>query len=147
LQLASERDLGFRLIAAPGAAGGGARGPFGLSPGEAEGQTRPAHRVGFKIGDLECGLPSGPGWRGNIERGGWQRATKIVLPAGYAQRPMIEIATSGVGVPAIVWGDGLFDWGRKLANNRVRFTRDDNADLGEITIIAPAAATTHVVVG
>ncbi len=148
-QLDSERDLGFRLIAVPGAAdalGVNDPEPFVVSPDQADRQTQPAQRLSFKIGDLECGLPAGPGWRGNIERGGWQRAAKIVLPEGYAQNAMVEIETSIACDPAIIWGDGVFDWGRKLANNRVRFMRGDNADLSEITVIAPAGVTTHVVV-
>ena len=152
-QLASDRDLGFRLIAMPGALNLPAaknRGPFGRSLGgglaKISGQAQPAHKLAFKIGDLECGLPAGPGWRGHIDRGGWQRAAKITLPAGYSETPIIEIETSVAANSAIVWSDGALDWGNKVAGNRARFMRDGHLDLQEITVIAPSSVRTHVIV-
>ncbi len=151
-RLASERDLGFRLIAmtgAPdksGASVAKSRGLFGLSLGKAGGQVQSAQRLGFRLGDLECGLPAGPGWRGHIDRGGWQRAAKIVLPDSYVQRPMVEVETSVACDPVIVWGDGAIDWGQRATDKRVRFFREKKLESNEITLITPNSALTHVVV-
>jgi glycosyltransferase involved in cell wall biosynthesis len=145
-QLASDRDLGFRLIALPpmsGPSGAKSRGPFGLGK---TGPQTPAQKLAFRIDEFECGLPAGPGLRGHIDRGGWQRAAKIVLPNGYARTPIIEVETSSAADPAIVWSDGALDWGKKVAANRARFLREDDLDLNEITVIAPCGVRVHVVV-
>ena len=152
-QLASDRDLGFRLIALSNTlnlSGPKSQRPFGRSLSgslaKISGRTQPTHKLAFKIGEFECGLPAGPGWRGHIDRGGWQRAAKIALPAGYAQTPIIEIETSVAADPAIVWSDGALDWGKKVAGNRARFVREGHMDLQEITVIAPSGVRTHVMV-
>jgi glycosyltransferase involved in cell wall biosynthesis len=155
-QLASDRDLGFRLFAfassnALSLLEAKDRGSLGRSLREGlakfRGQAQSLQKSALlKTDDFECGLPAGPGWRGHIDRGGWQRATKIALPATYSQAPIIEIEASLPADPAIVWGDGTFDWGKKIAGNRSRFVREDHPNLQEITVLAPSSVRMHVVV-
>jgi len=152
-QLASDRDLGFRLIAIAGATNAleaKDQETFvrSLRAGLAKfrGQTQSTPKLTFKIGDFEYGLPAGPGWRGHIDRGGWQRVAKIALPAEYNEAPFIEVETSLPADTAIMWSDGALDWGKKVAANRARFTCAGHPDLREITVIAPNNVRVHVVV-
>jgi glycosyltransferase involved in cell wall biosynthesis len=155
LQLASDRDIGFRLfafaasgsLALSGAKERGSVGRLrdGLTKFRGQAQSQQKSML-FKIGDLECGLPTGPGWRGHIDGGGWRRSAKIVLPAGYDQAPIVEIETSRPADSAVLWGDGTLDWGRKIAGNRTRFAHDGGLDLQDITVLAPSGVRTHVVV-
>ncbi len=154
-QLASDRDLGFRLFAftASNLANlmkTNGSGLFGLPPRTGSARirfwTRPMHKSAFRFDDFDCNLPAGLGWRGHIDRGGWQRAAKVVLPGDYDDAPTVEIETSVAADPVILWGDGTLDWGKKVAGNRARFTREGRAASREITVIAPSSAMTHVVV-
>mgnify|MGYP001553608067 CR=1 FL=1 len=81
-------------------------------------------KIEFKVGEIECRLPARPGWRGHIDRASWQRATKIALPAAYNEAPVIEVETSLAADPAVIWGDGAFDWGKKVTASRTRFARE-----------------------
>ena len=149
-QLASDRDLGFRLIAMGEAPLRLADAAFSrlLRGGVAKlrGQARSMPKIEFEVGEIKGGLPAGPGQRGHIDRASWQRATKIALPAAYDQAPIIEVETSLASDPAIIWGDGAFDWGKKITASRTRFTREERGGAQEITVIAPSHARVHVVV-
>jgi glycosyltransferase involved in cell wall biosynthesis len=135
--LSSEHDLGFRLYAF--AAEGGA-------PGVEEPAMeawRPMDRV-FRQNEFEANLPAGPGWLGQIERGEWQRAAKIVLPESLDGAPILEIETSVASDPVVVWADGVLDWGKRVTANRVHFAREGHGGARDLTVIAPSHVRAHV---
>jgi hypothetical protein len=105
------------------------------------------HKQPFAVDDFTCQLPAGPGWRGHIDRGGWQRLVKVSLPADLDGAPLIEVETSIPSDPAIIWSDGALDWGKKATANRARFTRENLVGSREVTVIAPSRVRTHVMVG
>lgn len=149
-QLASDRDLGFRLIAMGEASSSLAGAAFSRSLRASLAKIRsPAQstpKLEFKIGEIECGLPAAPGWRGHIDRASWQRAAKVALPAAGDQAPIIEVETSVAADPVIIWGDGVFDWGKKMTASRTRFTRQGEGEAQDITVIAPSHVRVHVLV-
>ena len=143
-RLSSDLDLGFRLFAFPAAE---LAPPDRLASGEldeAAGQPlRPMNRA-FKHNQFECDLPDGPGWRSQIERGEWLRTARISLPGSLDGAPIVEIETNLPSDPLVIWADGVLDWGRRVSANRVRFMREDQGAVRELTVIAPSHLRAHV---
>jgi glycosyltransferase involved in cell wall biosynthesis/GT2 family glycosyltransferase len=143
-------NVGFRLLAfangGASAAPAGGLGLFGrpLGKGRTEG-LKPMHRAPFEVDDLECNLPSGPGWRGHVDRAAWYRAAKLAPPEPLLAGASIDVETSVPSDPAILWSDGTLDWGVKQAANRARFTRETAGETG-FTLLAPVRVRAHVVI-
>jgi hypothetical protein len=100
----------------------------------------------FKYTAFEADLPDGPGWRAHIERGEWQRTAQIALPKALEGAPIVELETSLPADPVVVWADGAIDWGKRIAANRLRFSREEHGAARELTVIAPSHVRTHVTV-
>ena len=145
-KLGDDADLGFRLLAfANAAASMKAAGLFGRPLGNRRMDAmKPMHRAPFEFDDLECNLPSGPGWRGHIDRAVWYRAAKISPPEPLWAGVSIDVETSVPSAPAILWADGTLDWGVKKAENRARFTRGTAGETG-FTVLVPVRVRTHIV--
>ena len=154
LRLSSEVDLGFRIYAFEPTHPSEPPEPpqpdlFDSSAPAAVVEVedrpwRPIYEKPFELGDFECNLPDGPGWRGHIERGEWQRSSRILLPEALDGAPIVEIETSTPSDPAIVWADGVLDWGERTTGNRLRFSRGPLGLGREITVIAPSNARVFV---
>ena len=146
-RLDSDENLGFRLLAfadAPAAVAGGL-GRFARPLGKARADAlRPMHRAPFQIGEFACNLPSGPGWRGHVDRGGWYRTKKLQPPGPFEKVREIEVDTSVAAGAAILWGKDVIDWGTKLTATTTRFTREASFSLSEVTLLVPSSLQTHV---
>ena len=155
-KLSSELDLGFRIYAfetadrfPPRPSALAPESSFSIGPtlgavAEAEGQRwQPMIRALMQT-QFEANLPDGPGWRGHIERGEWQRTAQIVWPKTLDGAPIVEIETSLPSDPIVVWADGVIDWGQRVTANRVRFSREEPGTARELTVIAPSHVRTHV---
>jgi hypothetical protein len=155
-KLSSELDLGFRIYAFETAD----RFPSGTSPlapassvlsaptlgavaGVEEQRWRPMLGA-FRQTQFEANLLDGPGWRGHIERGEWQRTAQIALPKTLDGAPIVEIETSLPSDPIVIWADGVVDWGERATGNRVRFSREQHGAARQLTVIVPSHVRTHV---
>jgi glycosyltransferase involved in cell wall biosynthesis len=149
LQLGSDANLGFRLLAFAGGgapiASAGGLGFFGRPLGKVRRDAlKPMHRTPFLIDEFECNLPSGPGWRGHVDRGRWYRAEKLKLPDNFELDSEIEVETSVPADAAIIWSKGVIDWGSKLTANRTRFLRDTSGDPSDVTVLVATSVRTHI---